>query len=107
MIFPHAGNVPRHPSQLYEFFLEGVLLFLILFWFTRKKRPLGATSALFAIGYGAFRFLVEFFREPDETKGISYDWLTMGQVLSIPLILVGILLFMYAYSKQKKQAFNS
>ncbi len=87
-----AGEA-RHPSQLYEFALEGVLLFAILWWYSRKPRPRYAVSGLFALLYGAFRFSVEFVREPDAQLGfLALDWVTMGQVLSVPLILVGLLL---------------
>jgi len=93
MVFPGAGPLPRHPSMLYEFFLEGVVLFIILWLYARKPRPLGAISGLFAIFYGVFRFLVEFVREPDAHIGyLAFGWVTMGQVLSLPLILVGVFL---------------
>lgn len=98
MIFPNAGELPRHPSQLYEFLLEGVLLFAILWLYSRNPKPLAAVSGLFAICYGIFRFSVEFFREPDAPIGfIAFGWLTEGQLLSIPLVLVGIILMVYAY----------
>ena len=81
----------RHPSQLYQAFLEGLLMFAVLWWFSRKPRPRYAVSGLFALLYGVFRFLVEFVREPDAHLGyLAFGWLTMGQVLSIPLILVGL-----------------
>lgn len=86
MIFPNAGAMPRHPSQLYEFLLEGVLLFIILWLYTSKKRPKATASGMFLLLYGIFRFSVEFVRVPD---AIVYGWLTMGQLLSIPLILIG------------------
>ncbi|MGR5457148.1 prolipoprotein diacylglyceryl transferase, partial [Vibrio alfacsensis] len=70
IIFPNGGPLPRHPSQLYEFALEGVVLFLILNWFIKKPRPEGAVSGLFLLGYGTFRFLVEFVREPDAQLGL-------------------------------------
>lgn len=102
MIFPTGGNVPRHPSQLYEFFLEGVVLFIILWLFSRKKRPRGAVSALFLMGYGAFRFLVEFFRVPDIQRGyLAFGWLTEGQLLSFPMIVIGLILFIWAYRGKK------
>lgn len=91
MMFPNAGPLPRHPSQLYEFLLEGVLLFLILFLYTRKPRPIGTVSGLFALCYGIFRFVVEFFREPDQGF-LVWDGLSMGQILSLPMILIGIVL---------------
>ena len=98
MVFPHVDNLPRHPSQLYEAFLEGALLFAILWWFSSKPRPVKAVSGVFALGYGLARFTVEFFREPDADKGfIAFNWLTMGQLLSTPLIMIGILLLVLAY----------
>lgn len=98
MIFPHVDNVPRHPSQLYEAFLEGALLFAVVWLFSSKPRPVKAVSGVFALGYGLGRFTVEFFREPDADKGfIAFGWLTMGQLLSLPLIALGILLLVLAY----------
>lgn len=98
MIFPNGGPYVRHPSQIYEFLLEGVLLFLILWIFSARPRPLGAVSGLFAVFYGLFRFLAEFFREPDLQIGyIAFGWLTEGQLLSIPLILVGIAILICSY----------
>src|SRR5690349_18318109 len=83
----------RHPSQLYEFLLEGVVMFSVLWFYSRKPRPRYAVSGLFALLYGLFRFGVEFVREPDVQLGfIAFDWLTMGQILSTPLILIGIVL---------------
>ncbi|TAK74237.1 MAG: prolipoprotein diacylglyceryl transferase [Gammaproteobacteria bacterium] len=104
MVFPNGGPYPRHPSQLYEFFLEGVVLFLILWIYSSKPRPLGAVSGLFAIGYGVFRCTVEFFREPDAPIGYFFGWLTEGQLLSLPLILVGIILLIWAYASRKENA---
>lgn len=99
MIFPQVDYVPRHPSQLYEFMLEGVILFLLLWCFSRKQRPIGAISGLFLIGYGSFRFLVEFTREPDDFLGLLQLGLSMGQWLSLPMILVGIALLLRVYKK--------
>jgi phosphatidylglycerol:prolipoprotein diacylglycerol transferase len=83
----------RHPSQLYEFCLEGVVLFAVLWIYSRKPRPRYAVSGLFALLYGIFRFSVEFVREPDVQIGfIAFDWLTMGQILSLPLIVTGLFL---------------
>jgi len=95
----------RHPSQLYEFALEGVALFLLLWFFSRKPKPVMAVSGLFLIGYGFFRTIVEFVRLPDLNLGyqLGTTWLTRGIELSIPMIMVGILLMMLAY-KQNKQA---
>lgn len=94
MVFPHADSVVRHPSQLYEFCLEGVLLFAILWIYSSKPRATGKISGLFLILYGSFRFMAEWFRQPDAQLGfIAFDWLTMGQLLSIPMVLLGLALF--------------
>jgi phosphatidylglycerol:prolipoprotein diacylglycerol transferase len=103
MIFPSADFNSRHPSQLYEFALEGVVLFIILWVYSRKPKPLGAVSGLFAICYGAFRTFVEFFREPDEQIGYIGNWLTEGQLLSLPLIIVGMGLMIWAYKTYIKR----
>jgi phosphatidylglycerol:prolipoprotein diacylglycerol transferase len=100
MIFPAAGPEPRHPTPLYEAFLEGAVLFAILWWFSSKPRPVMAVSGLFAIGYGIFRFLIEFVRLPDAHLGyLAWGWLTMGQLLSLPLVVVGIILMLRANNK--------
>jgi len=102
MIFPNAGPLPRHPSQLYEAFLEGLVLFLILWIFSRSPRPLRAVSGLFLAGYGSFRFLIEFVRTPDAHLGhLAFGWMTMGQILSLPMILLGFLLLGLAYIWRK------
>ena len=92
MVFPNdPEQLVRHPSQLYQFALEGVLFFIILWWFSSKPRPMYATAGLFMACYGVFRFLVEFVREPDAHLGfLAWDWLTMGQVLSTPMIAIGV-----------------
>lgn len=94
MVFPAGGLLPRHPSQLYEAFLEGFVLFAVL-WPTRyKKWPYGRKTALFFMGYAVVRFLVEFFREPDPQLGfVAFDVLSMGQLLSIALFLAGVWLW--------------
>ena len=103
MVFPHVDQLPRHPSQLYEFALEGVALFIIVWWFSSKPRPRLAVSGVFGLSYGCFRFFVEFFREPDLHLGfIAFDWLTMGQLLSVPMILAGALLLFLAYSNPRR-----
>ena len=90
VVFPGAGPLPRHPSQLYEAALEGLLLFIMLWVFSLKPRKVGAVSGLFALGYGVFRFAVEFVRMPDVQLGyLAFGWLTMGQLLCVPLILAG------------------
>ena len=94
MIFPDAGPEPRHPSQLYELGLEGIALFILVFWYARKPRPEGRVSAVFLIGYALCRLVVECFREPDTQLGfIAFNWLTMGQLLSLPMLIVGCLLW--------------
>lgn len=98
MVFPTGGPLARHPSQLYQAFFEGVVLFTVLWVFSRKPRPVGAVSGLFVAGYGVGRFLVEFVRVPDEQLGyLAFGWLTMGQILSLPMILGGIALMVWAY----------
>ena len=90
MIFPQVDNLPRHPSQIYQAGMEGLLLFLILWWYSSLPRPVGAVSGAFLIGYGVFRSVGEFFRNPDDgIFGVSYT-VSMGQWLSLPMILVGI-----------------
>ncbi|HIF9154092.1 TPA: prolipoprotein diacylglyceryl transferase [Photobacterium damselae] len=104
MIFPTGGPLPRHPSQLYEFLLEGVVLFIILNLFIRKPRPIGAVSGLFLLCYGSFRFFVEFFRQPDAQLGFFDGWLTMGQILSTPMILLGAAILIWAYKKKPESS---
>jgi phosphatidylglycerol:prolipoprotein diacylglycerol transferase len=100
MVFPNAGEFPRHPSQLYEAFLEGLLLFIIMWLYTKKQRPRMAATGLVLLLYGCFRFLVEFFRLPDAHIGyLALDWVTMGQILSVPMIIIGAILFFCAYQK--------
>ena len=101
MIFPQAGDMqPRHPSQLYHVGLEGLALFTILWLFSSRPRPRSAVSGVFLIGYGAFRFITEFFREPDHgIFGQSYT-ISMGQWLSLPMILIGIAMLVLAYRKK-------
>lgn len=95
MIFPNAGGVPRHPSQLYEFLLEGLVLFSLLWWFSATPRKRGAVGGLFLLGYGCFRVIIEFFREPDaQMQGIYAGLLTQGQMLSIPMIAAGLYLML-------------
>ncbi len=87
----------RHPSQLYQALLEGLALFLVVWWFSARPRPAGQIGGLFVAGYGVFRFIAEFFREPDAHLGfIALDWLTMGQLLSLPMILLGVGLMVVA-----------
>ena len=104
MWFPQHDPTPiaRHPSQLYQFALEGLVLFAILWWFSRKHRPPGQVSALFLIGYGTLRFIAEFTRQPDDFLGLLALNLSMGQWLSIPMILIGIA--MWAWSARNARA---
>jgi phosphatidylglycerol:prolipoprotein diacylglycerol transferase len=99
MVFRGAGPLPRHPSQLYQFALEGVLLFLVLWLYSAKPRPTGAVSAMFLIGYGVLRFAAEFFREPDDFLGLLALSLSMGQWLSLPMILAGVAMLAWAGRK--------
>lgn len=102
MVFPGAGPLPRHPSQLYEAALEGVLLFLILAWLVFRRASLkvsGLTAGVFVAGYGVFRFLVEFVREPDPQIGLFFGWLSMGMLLSLPMVIAGALLARHALGK--------
>ena len=102
MVFPHVDDLARHPSQLYELALEGIALFIIVWWFSSKPRPRMAVSGIFALFYGSFRFFVEFFREPDMHIGfVFFDWLTMGQLLSLPMVILGLLLLFLAFGSSR------
>jgi phosphatidylglycerol:prolipoprotein diacylglycerol transferase len=91
MVFPQSGSdMPRHPSQIYQFLLEGLLLFVVLWWLTRKPRPTGWISGVFLLGYGSFRFIAEYFREPDAHLGLLSMGLSMGQWLCVPMVLAGL-----------------
>ena len=99
-LFNQYGGLPRHPSQLYQLLLEGVVLFIILNVFVRKSRPVGAVSGLFLIGYGAFRIISEFFRQPDaQFTGAWVQYISMGQILSIPMVVAGIIMMIWAYRR--------
>ena len=103
MIFPHGGGLPRHPSQLYEAFLEGLCLFLVMFFAARNpviRRTTGLLFGIFVTGYGLCRFIVEFYREPDVQVGMLFQYFSLGQLLSLPMIFAGIFLIIYA-RKQK------
>jgi phosphatidylglycerol:prolipoprotein diacylglycerol transferase len=96
-----AGNQPRHPSPLYEAALEGVALFVILWLYSAKPRPTMAVSGLFLLCYGGFRFVVEFFRQPDAHLGfVAFDWLSMGQLLSLPMLIAGTAFLAWAYRRR-------
>ncbi len=101
IIFPEAGPEPRHPSQLYQFALEGVVLFIILNLFWRKHPPRGAISGMFLLFYGLFRFLVEFVRQPDSQLGLYFNEISMGQILSTPMIVAGGLMVWAAYKQPR------
>ena len=97
MVFPQSGSdIPRHPSQLYQFGLEGVLLFVLLWLYARKPHPLGRVSGAFLIGYGVFRFVAEYFREPDSFLGLLALNMSMGQWLCVPMVAAGVLLWTMA-----------
>ena len=96
IIFPEGGPFPRHPSQLYEGVLEGIVLFIILFAIHKRQRFYGVCSAAFLAGYGIFRFIVEFFREPDSQLGYYFGFLTMGQILCLLMIPMAWVMLMYA-----------
>ncbi len=102
-----AGMMPRHPSQLYEALLEGVVLFIVLFALSRKTpaRPRGTFFGTFLLLYGLFRFMIEFIRQPDAQIGylLGTDWFTMGQALSIPLMVAGVVFLVYAWKTKKPQ----
>jgi phosphatidylglycerol:prolipoprotein diacylglycerol transferase len=103
MAFPSAGPEPRHPSMLYEGLLEGLVLYILLNWFAEKPRPRRAVSGLFMLGYGLFRFAVEFVREPDAHIGyLAFGWVTMGHVLTLPMIVAGIWLLILAYRSREE-----
>lgn len=104
MVFPGAGELARHPSQLYQATLEGLVLFLIVWTYSSKPRPLMAVSGLFLLCYGIFRSLVELVRVPDSQLGyLAFEWLTMGQLLSLPMIIGGIVLMILAYKRQTQK----
>jgi phosphatidylglycerol---prolipoprotein diacylglyceryl transferase len=101
MVFPHAGNLPRYPSQLMEACTEGILLFIVLWLFSLKPRRTGLLSAGFLIGYGVLRIIMECFRQPDAQLGfLAWGWLTMGQLLSIPVILVGVIVIVFCKGRK-------
>lgn len=102
MVFPQVDAVPRHPSQLYQFALEGLLLFVILWAYAARPKPMGAVSGLFLAGYGTMRFIAEYAREPDAFLGLLAGGLSMGQWLSLPMIAIGIAMMAWAYARAGK-----
>ncbi len=108
MVFAAADDLPRHPSQLYQAFAEGIVLFTIVWLYSAKPRPTMAVSAVFLVVYGVLRCFTELFREPDAHLGfIAFEWLTMGQLLSIPMIIIGLVLLRQAYAKKTKDGCDS
>jgi phosphatidylglycerol:prolipoprotein diacylglycerol transferase len=104
MVFPQAHDgLVRHPSQLYEVAGEGILLFILVWWFARRPRPMAAVSGVFLIGYGLARFLVEFTRQPDDFLGVLAFGMSMGQWLSLPMVLAGIAIVVWAYRRDAPQ----
>jgi len=104
IVYPHAGPLPRQPSEIYEFLLEGVALFIIIWTFSSKPRPRFAVTSMFLLFYGVFRFFAEFFRQPDPQLGfVAFGWMTMGQLLSLPMILIGLVLLIWIYKKHKER----
>lgn len=102
IVFPGGGPFPRHPSQVYEALLEGIVLFFFLFSIHRRQRFYGVVSAMFLFAYGLFRFVIEFFREPDVQLGYFFTYLTMGQVLSLIMIPLAFVVLMYAKNLKLK-----
>tara|TARA_B100000989_G_scaffold263673_1_gene215687 strand:+ start:59 stop:847 length:789 start_codon:yes stop_codon:yes gene_type:complete len=103
VIYPTIDNIPRHPSQLYEAFFEGLILFIILisiFLSHRDKKNFGVLSGIFLLNYGIFRFIIEYMREPDANLGLLFNYITMGQLLCLPLLFFGILLIYYNAKKK-------
>lgn len=102
MVFPaDPQGLERHPSQLYQFALEGIALFLLLWLFSRHPKPAGSVTGLFGVGYGVFRIIAEFFRAPDAHIGyLAFGWLTMGQLLSLPVVIAGIAMMVWAYRRE-------
>jgi phosphatidylglycerol:prolipoprotein diacylglycerol transferase len=98
-------HLARHPSQLYQAGMEGLILFIILMWYSSRPRPRAAISGLFLLGYGVFRLIAEFFRQPDEQLGfLAMDWLTMGMLLSLPMIAAGFIILLFAYHSDSSQS---
>lgn len=104
MVFPAAGPQPRHPSQVYQFLLEGVLLFVILWLYARKPRKMGQVSGLFLAGYGVFRFIAEYFREPDAFLGLQALGWSRGQWLCVPMIVGGVLMWLWATRQNRSDS---
>ncbi len=100
MIYPQVDQIPRHPSELYEAGLEGLVLFVLMWLYTRKPRPVGAASGAFLVGYGVFRFVAEYFRTPDNgIFGYMTFGVSMGQWLSLPMVIIGIWMWVWSYRR--------
>ena len=105
MIYPHVDSLPRHPSEIYEFLTEGIPTFLILWVYSMKPKPRMAVSGLFLFCYGSARCFCEFFRQPDPQYGyLAFGWLTMGQLLSLPMLALGVVLLYFAYANKRGSA---
>jgi phosphatidylglycerol:prolipoprotein diacylglycerol transferase len=105
MVFPQSGSsLPRHPSQIYQFLLEGLLLFVLLWWYARRPRGVGQVSGAFLVGYGVFRFTAEYFREPDSFLGLLALNMSMGQWLCVPMVAVGAWLWVRGRSSAPSAA---
>lgn len=102
VVFPGSDGLPRHPSQLYEAFLEGVVLFIVVGIVARLKAPKGTAFWSFIAGYGLFRFCVEFFREPDRQLGFLWGGATMGQLLSLPMFILGVVMITIGFARRGK-----
>jgi phosphatidylglycerol---prolipoprotein diacylglyceryl transferase len=102
VVFPGGGGLPRHPSQLYEAFLEGPALFVLLWLIGQKERPPGVVLWSFIALYGSFRFVVEFFREPDSQLGYVFNGLSMGQMLCFPMMAIGVFMIFLAYRQKRR-----
>jgi phosphatidylglycerol:prolipoprotein diacylglycerol transferase len=104
MVFPQSGSSePRHPSQVYQFLGEGLVLFAFIWWFSSRPRPTGVVSGAFLIAYGVLRFLAEFAREPDDFLGLVLGPFTMGQLLSVPMVAAGVWLVMAGRRQEQKK----
>jgi phosphatidylglycerol:prolipoprotein diacylglycerol transferase len=103
MLFRGAGDVPRHPSQIYQFLMEGLLLFVLLWLYARKPRQQGQVASAFLFGYGVFRFVAEYFREPDAHLGLLSLGMSMGQWLCVPMIVLGAVLWLW-FGRRANQA---
>ncbi|MCG7537825.1 prolipoprotein diacylglyceryl transferase [Pseudoalteromonas sp. OOF1S-7] len=99
VVFPTGGPLARHPSQLYEAFLEGLVLFIMLIWYRKQPRPAGSVAGLFLVGYGTFRFIVEYFREPDAHIGLYAGMISQGQILSLPMMIGGLGLMIWSHKR--------